>query len=89
MNNFKCITKHYFTCDLKLSLGSACKIVSFGLSTGVNLILLDNVLRSMLIPSSGLFMAYVGKQEAKVYKSGGQRKGANESMNIRTNGRVV
>ena len=30
----------------------------------------------------------MGKQESKVYKGGGQGKGTNENMSIRTNGRV-
>jgi hypothetical protein len=37
--------------DLKLSLGSQCKILILGMFVGINLIILDDVLKSMLIPS--------------------------------------
>jgi hypothetical protein len=50
---------------VKLSPGSECKIVFFGLFCGVNLILFNDVSVSMLIASSGPFRMYVDKQKCR------------------------
>ena len=52
------------------------KIVFPGLFAGVNLILLDDVSESMLIPSCGPFEMYVGNQTTKVRTRGGDLRQA-------------
>jgi hypothetical protein len=87
-NSSTVIRNQYFNCDLKLLLWSEYKILFFGLFANVNLILSDDVSEPTLIPFSGQSRMYVGKQAFKVFIGGGQVKGTNESVNIRTNGRV-
>ena len=55
----------------------------FGQFASINLILSDDIPESILIPSSGPFRMYVGKQESKVTEVVGRER------EPRTSGRVA